>query len=199
MTPASPQADTRTALLDVAQELVQARGYNGMSFRDLAGRIGVRTASVHYHFPTKGDLGAALVARYREAFTTLRATLDAAHPDPADAPTKLLRYADALHASFRKTGGMCLCAVLAAESSTLPGEVTAQVRAFFLDNETWLTAALGRGREAGTLRFDGPPDAAARSLFAALEGALMSAWTFSDATRLSAATQWLIRPLIVRP
>ena len=61
-----PRGDTRTQLLDVAQRLVQARSYNAFSFKDLAAEIGIRTASIHYHFRTKGDLGVALMQRYIE-------------------------------------------------------------------------------------------------------------------------------------
>ena len=39
-----------------------------MSFRDLAGDVGIKSACVHYHFPTKSDLGEALVDRYSRLF-----------------------------------------------------------------------------------------------------------------------------------
>ena len=55
--------DTKQAILDVAKARVQARGYNSLSFRELAKEIGVKSASIHYHFSTKGDLGAALARR----------------------------------------------------------------------------------------------------------------------------------------
>ena len=55
-------------ILDVAEALVQTRGYNGFSFRDVAAAVGVKSSSVHYHFPTKADLGATLARRYRERF-----------------------------------------------------------------------------------------------------------------------------------
>ena len=46
--------------MTAARAMVQARGYNSLSFRELAKEIGIKSASVHYYFPTKGDLGAAL-------------------------------------------------------------------------------------------------------------------------------------------
>ena len=52
---------TRQTLLVIAARLLELVGYNGFSFRDLALRAKITTASVHYHFPTKGDLGLALV------------------------------------------------------------------------------------------------------------------------------------------
>ena len=54
--------DTRAELLIQAETLVRGRGYAGFSYADLAEAVGIRKASIHHHFPTKVDLGAALVA-----------------------------------------------------------------------------------------------------------------------------------------
>ena len=64
---ASPTA-AATAILDVAERLAQTRGYNGFSYADIAAQLGVTRASLHYHFPSKAELGRALVERYRGLF-----------------------------------------------------------------------------------------------------------------------------------
>ena len=51
--------DTKQTILEAARRVVQSRGYNALSFRELAKEVGIKSASIHYHFPTKGDLGAA--------------------------------------------------------------------------------------------------------------------------------------------
>ena len=63
-----PMATRATEILDAAEGFARQTGYNGFSFRDIAAEIGIKSASVHYHFPTKGDLGAALARRYAERF-----------------------------------------------------------------------------------------------------------------------------------
>ena len=60
--------NTRTSLLDSAEQAVRQRGYNGFSYADLAREIGIRKASIHHHFPTKADLGLALIERYNQNF-----------------------------------------------------------------------------------------------------------------------------------
>jgi TetR/AcrR family transcriptional regulator, transcriptional repressor for nem operon len=156
-------ADTRTRLLDEAAAAVQTRGYNGFSFHDLAAAVGVKTASIHYYFPTKGDLGRALAERYRIAFLA-RLGEPGAHPPDVQAR----RYAD----SFRETlasGRMCLCGILAAEIDTQPAGVREEIRAFFDENRAWLAAALSGGAPS--------PDSEARAeaMVAALEGAMLAA------------------------
>jgi TetR/AcrR family transcriptional repressor of nem operon len=56
--------DTREQIMALGRSTVQAHGYGGLSFRELAKAIGIKSASIHYHFPAKADLGAALVQAY---------------------------------------------------------------------------------------------------------------------------------------
>jgi len=63
------RVDTAKQILDVAQEMVQTRGYNAFSYADISAQVGIRKASIHYHFPNKSDLGKEVVARYRERFS----------------------------------------------------------------------------------------------------------------------------------
>ena len=55
-------------ILDAAETMIQSQGYNGFSFREIADQVGIKSASVHYHFPTKADLGAAVARRYTDRF-----------------------------------------------------------------------------------------------------------------------------------
>ena len=57
---------THSLLLDLAETLIRKRGYDGFSYADIASDAGIRKASIHYHFPTKPDLGLAVLDRYKE-------------------------------------------------------------------------------------------------------------------------------------
>ena len=62
------RADTSSRILDVAERLVQLRGFNGFSYADVASELKITKASLHYHYPGKADLGRALVERYASRF-----------------------------------------------------------------------------------------------------------------------------------
>ncbi len=62
------QTDTKTLILDVAQELIQRLGVNCMSYQDISNSVGISKASIHTHFPRKDDLLAALLDRYSDRF-----------------------------------------------------------------------------------------------------------------------------------
>ena len=58
--------NSKEALLAAAKRTAQAHGYTGLNFRDLAEEVGIKAASMYYHFPSKADLGAAVARRYWE-------------------------------------------------------------------------------------------------------------------------------------
>ncbi len=183
--------DTRTMLLDLAERLTRQRGYNAFSFRDLSERVGVTTASIHYHFPTKAELGRQVMKRYRERFVAALSALS-----PADRPARSAReivvdFCGLFESNLRR-GGACLCAPLASEFASLPDEVQVEVRNFYDDAEGWLAAVLERGRRAGELKFDGASLAVARAIVAMIEGAMIAATAMNDEGRLRQAIQWAL-------
>ena len=60
----------REEILDSAQELIQKKGINGMSYADISKKVNIKKASIHHHFPTKEDLVNCLVERYYTQFKT---------------------------------------------------------------------------------------------------------------------------------
>jgi TetR/AcrR family transcriptional repressor of nem operon len=193
MARAQPHAgtDTATRILDVAEALVQRRGFNGFSYADIAAELSITTATLHYHFAGKAELGRALIARYAARFTDALRSIDARHPD---APARLRAYVD-LYAVVLRERRLCLCGMLAAEYNTLPEPMRDAVVRFFDDNEGWLTRVLDEGRETGALRFSGSPNEAARMLVCGLEGAMLVARPYGDVARFQSAADRLIASL----
>lgn len=158
-------AGSRERILEAAERRARLAGYNGFSFRDLAEDVGVKSSSVHYHFPTKADLGTALVQRYTER---ARERLgDAAAVTPGQAIERVtVLFRDALVVESR----MCLCGVLGAERDALPSEVNAAVADFFRMLLDYLGLALGADW----------PGATPAAIVARLEGALILARSLGE-------------------
>ncbi len=186
--------DTRTAIMDTAEELLQTRGFNAFSFRDLAERVGIKSASIHYHFPTKMDLCRALIARHRQRVVDALETIDR---ESGDAPAKLLRYLGIFQSTLETGNRMCPSGMLASESSTLDEAVCTELRESFDDHERWLTKILKEGKKSGDLSFDGSPRQEARLILSTLEGAMLIARTYSDPRRLNIAGRMLLAKLMV--
>lgn len=83
-------------MLKAAENKVRLGGYSNFSFRELANEIGIKSASVHYHFPTKADLGAELAHQYTDAFIAVLGEPEAHKANgknPIDIYTQLFRNA----------------------------------------------------------------------------------------------------------
>ncbi len=179
--------DTASRILDIAEHLVQTRGFNAFSYADIAAALNITKASLHYHFPSKAKLGESLIERYHTTFAAALTRIDAGH-QAEDA--KLRAYVD-IYAYVLNNDRMCLCGMLAADHATLPAAMRERVRLFFDANEAWLKQLLQRGRTSKRLVFSGTPLAGARYLVSALEGAMLLArshgeaeWFLAAATRL---------------
>ena len=184
-------SDTSQRILDVAERLVQTRGFNGFSYADIAQALEVTKASLHYHFPAKADLGARLIERYERNFAAALEAIDLEAKRPRD---KLRRYV-AIYEGVLQQDRMCLCGMLAAEFGTLPGAMRAEMRRFFDENERWLAGVLQQGKRDKTLRFTGPAVEVARALLDTLEGAMMIARTYGDVGRFRSVSERLLKEM----
>jgi TetR/AcrR family transcriptional repressor of nem operon len=183
--------DTASQILDVAEHLVQVRGFNAFSYADVAGELGLTNAALHYHFPSKSELGEALIARYAIRFVAALVEIDESIADPL---RKLDAYAG-LYTDVLRNQRMCLCGMLAADYETLSTGMQDAVADFFERNEKWLAGVLQRGRDAGTLSFAGSPLEEARSIVSGLEGAMLIARSFGDIKRFQSAANHLLTAL----
>ena len=179
---------TSQHILDIAQRLVQTRGFNAFSYADIAAALNVSKASLHYHFASKAELGTRLIERYTDNFERTLGEIDIAG---GNAAVKLQRYVD-IYVNVLKDERMCLCGMLAAEFVTLPKSMQTALDDFFQLNERWLVAVLEQGRAESSLRFDGSPGDAAQYIIGSLEGSLMLARSHGGMARFDAATRHLL-------
>jgi TetR/AcrR family transcriptional regulator, transcriptional repressor for nem operon len=185
------ETGTAAKVLDVAERLLQTRGYNGFSYADVAAELKITKASLHYHFAGKAELGEALIERYATRFLEALAAIDTR---PTEALAKLDAYAK-LYADVLRGKRMCLCGMLAAEYQTLPKPMRNSVIRFFDENEAWLEKVLVQGQEEGTLAFNGSAKDAARLIVSSLEGAMLVARPYGDLARFQAAADRLLSSL----
>lgn len=182
---------TADLILDAAERMTQSVGYNGLSFRDVAAAIGIKSASVHYHFPSKGMLGAAVARRYTDRLVAYLEEVDGQGTDPKAA---LAAYVTVFRTTLAQDGRMCLCGMLAAETDAIPQEIRAEVHRFVDVNVQWLSGVLARATGVAT-------SSAVRDhalvVFAALEGAMLVVRATGDAARFDAITAQLGRLNIV--
>ncbi|NNF55285.1 MAG: TetR/AcrR family transcriptional regulator [Acidimicrobiales bacterium] len=185
---AAQEIETSERILDVAERLVQTRGFNGFSYAHIAAELELTKPALHYHFPNKAEMVRSLVARYTERFDRSLADIDALR---LDSRGMLANYTQ-IYVDVVRSGRMCLCGMLAAEYQTLPSAVQQAVMEFFDRNETWLAHVLDDGRLDGSLRFEGQTSEIARFVLSELEGAMLLARLHNDSEQFEGAVGRLL-------
>ncbi len=163
---------TSDQILAAARQMVQTRGYNAFSYADISERVGIRKASIHYHFPTKAKLCQALAQRYRQEFMESLEQLSETVADPGE---RLLGFAK-IYRDNLSDDRLCLCGMLAADILTLPQEVRNEIGAFFTEAEAWIAETLEAGAATGELKSPGKSAAVEARLFlAGIQGTQLAA------------------------
>jgi TetR/AcrR family transcriptional repressor of nem operon len=166
---AKTKTDMREAILAAARATVQARGYTALSFRELAKEVGIKSASVHYHFPTKGDLGVALAQRYTEEGAAHLEEVLATAPDPH---VCFDHYVAIYRAALANGNRMCLSGIMSAELDDLPEEVQREINRFPQMCIAWIARVLATAKPAVS---EEVRDDRAMAIFAAITGAQLMA------------------------
>lgn len=164
--------DTKNKILDVAQDLIQRLGVNAMSYHHISEAVGIRKASIHYHFPSKEDLLEELLARYQQEFSEI---MDQIVQSDVNPNTKLRRYMELFEATLQegKHEKACLCGMLGAELMTIGSSSAKLVKNFYAENEEKLVKILKQGIAEGNFKIPGDVQSTARLIFSFLEGGLL--------------------------
>ncbi len=182
--------NTAQHILDVAQEFVRNRGYSAFSYADISEQVGIRKASIHYHFPSKEELVKSLVQRYREMMARQCERISQSTDNLQE---QLLQFAH-LYQDGLQQDQICLCAMLTADFAILPEPVQAELQAFFRQTEAWLTALLQQGCDAQLWQCHPSAAQEAKGLIAMLQGSQLLARLATDRSN---AFEQVVYPLLV--
>ena len=173
---------TADRILDAGQELIQTGGFSAMSFQDIASEVGIRKPSIIHHFPTKAELGVAIIRRYRDTFA---AQLQQISEEPAKSSWDALEFYFSPYLFLASTPDkVCLCGALAGEIPVLPGVMRVEVKQFIEAHQRWLEEILREGVERGGLVLIDSPKSLSRVIFNSLQGSLLVTRSTGDVSQL---------------
>ncbi|KJG11636.1 TetR/AcrR family transcriptional regulator [Photobacterium kishitanii] len=160
---------TAAKIADIAEKYIQCRGFNGFSFRDIQDELGIKTASIHYHYKTKQDLAIVVFERYLERYKTALITIEQQQLTAVD---KLKALAD-IFITVRNEGKLCLCGMYASDFYSLTDSLETQLNRFVTFNEQWITQVITDGITKGEFPPQLVASEAARLYFVSLEGCML--------------------------
>lgn len=172
--------ETQQKILNVAESLIQAQGFNGFSYKDISGLIGIKTSSIHYHFATKEDLGVAVIdwqfSKLLPILTQIKSN-------------KLLSTRKKLHkflevifqVTYEDHFKMCLGGMLASDVLLLTEALRKKIQWFFKRLMEWIDEVIGASHD----------EAFSKHLVIHLEGGLLLGRLFQDHDYLNLIQQFV--------
>ena len=152
-------------------------------------RQGIKSASVHYYFPAKTDLAEAVAKQYRIEFAETVREISANTPGALE---RLEEFAGIFQDTLENLDRVCLCGMLASESSSVPDKVSAQTRMFFSEQQDWISQTIADGIDDGTISATTQPNEFAKTFLSALEGAMMLARSMEQPEHLRSVSNQMI-------
>jgi TetR/AcrR family transcriptional repressor of nem operon len=166
-------SNTADRIREAAHDLIAARGYFGFSYADIADVVGIRKASIHYHFPSKVDLAVAALTHYRATLVNAAKDLDRKVTDPFQRLKLYVQHWEAcIHNSNRP---ICIAALLSGELPALPEPIAAEVQLHFKYLAGWVKSTHREGVKHGSIHLEHSLEVEAQSFVALVHGAMFSA------------------------
>jgi len=159
--------DTRSEILRLADELVKSIGYNAFSYTDISKELHIKNAAIHYYFPSKSDLGIAVIQRGIELFEEMTDSWK-----DMDCKLQLFNYIT-LHDDTKKHYRACLFGSLALSYDTLPENMQKELQKLVTIIINWLTWLLNKGKEEKVFHFNESPQTKAYMIHASMLSALL--------------------------
>ena len=140
--------DTKAEIIKIADSLMRKKGYNAFSFSDIGRQLHIKNASIHYYFPSKTDLGVAIVGRHQEGLDDLIKTH--VHKDPL----KKLNAFLSIYTEAKSEDNICLVGSLATDLYTVETQIKTELKKLVDNILKWVTAILEEGRDKHVFFFD---------------------------------------------
>lgn len=142
---------TRDQIIQLTDALIRDQGYNAFSFYDIAQRLKIKNASIHYYFPTKTDLGIALLETHVQRLHNLQDSVK-----DKDSLTKIKAFLS-IYNTIHEEGRVCIVGSLATDLKTVEPKMAKALKAFANEILEWVTSILKEGRESKAFSFPESP------------------------------------------
>ncbi|MCD8539057.1 MAG: TetR/AcrR family transcriptional regulator [Leadbetterella sp.] len=140
----------KNQIINTASHLLIERGFNAFSFKTISEEVGIKTSSIHYHFPTKTDLGKAVIQLHRRELEEMIAKTEG--KTPLEKLNKLFRY----YKRLVTEGKVCIVGALTSDINTLEEPIRLELLSFGERIIGWVASVLKEGESDKTFKKNRP-------------------------------------------
>lgn len=141
--------NTKEQIIKIADSFIREKGFNAFSFYDISNKVGIKTASIHYHFPSKADLGVAVINDHVEKLNIV--VEEFRLKSPVDKLNKFF----SIYSNIKNENKICLVGSLATDFNTLNEKVKVKLKEFSELFLNWVSEFLEIGRKQDIFDFKG--------------------------------------------
>ena len=172
-----------------AQDLIQRRGFFGLSLQDLADRIQIRKPSLYAHYDSKEALAVALLKDYQDGFQSWSAGLGTLSPEAR------IKAFLGIYDEYVVDGKVCPHAALALDGPLLPLAIQDAYRNLRQAQVIWISQVIAEGVSSGEFRGDLEAGAQAERLIQQMVGAQLGFRVTGDRGRYEEMRDDIVRSL----
>ncbi|MBI1769306.1 MAG: TetR/AcrR family transcriptional regulator [Bacteroidetes bacterium] len=138
---------TREEIIHLGDQLIRDKGFNAFSFYDISKKLKIKNASVHYHFPTKSDLGLSILDDHTKKLHEL------IEGTATKSPMVKLNAFLSIYTKIKSEGRVCLVGSLATDLNTVDPKMAKALKVFANEILEWVTSILQEGRTKKVFAF----------------------------------------------
>jgi AcrR family transcriptional regulator len=142
---------TRAGIIQLGDQLIRDKGFNAFSFYDISRELKIKNASIHYHFPTKTDLGVAVLKSHQAKLHLL------IESTASKSPLIRLNSFLSIYSTINSEGRVCLVGSLATDLHSIDAKIGKELKQFANEILEWVTSILEDGRQQKIFFFGGNP------------------------------------------
>src|SRR5690606_34374370 len=132
---------TKESIIELADGYIRDSGYHTFSFHDISRVVGIKTSSIHYHFPGKADLGEAVIEERLERFQELRKETSGSDP------VKKLALFLSIYSRMRSDNRVCLVGSVATGLPAMEENIRDRIQVLSRFIVNWVVEILDEGRQ----------------------------------------------------
>lgn len=140
---------TRERILELGEELILTKGFNGFSYQDISTALGIKNAAIHYYFASKENLGTSIVKTNIQRFEEMIANMEALQFDPIKKIETFIK----IYIKSQRERKLCIVGALSTDIDTLFPTTQVEVTKIVDLIVNWLTSVLKEGKEQGVFHF----------------------------------------------
>jgi len=164
----STALNTKERIVELGRGHMQRIGYHSFNYKQIALELNIKNASIHHYYPSKEDLGMAVIEKDRQDFLDfIQRTKKAAPMDKLDA--LICAYQE----YFKGGHKLCVISTFSASFNEITEGMQLAIRQYSELVCSWLAAVLKEGLDKGDFHFTLPTEEMANHWMATLPGALL--------------------------